>query len=177
MKYRNIVVSGDIGTGSTTLAKALAKELGFEYVSVGELFRKLVKENNLPLVTEVSADWDYQMEKELKERLQREEGLVVEGHYQGWNARDIRDCLKILLKCSNEVALNRAQGRSSSHSETSEQIEERKEKHRQVFRKRYGNDDFSNEKFFDLVIDNTNRSVEDTVKEAIWVFNQEISLD
>ena len=33
MKYRNIVVAGDVGTGTTTLAKSLADKLNFKYIS------------------------------------------------------------------------------------------------------------------------------------------------
>lgn len=168
--FKNIVVSGDIGSGSTTLARELAKKLGFEFVGVGELFRKVVLEKNLSLVTELPPDWDYQMENELKERLKKEEGLVVEGHYQGWNSKNLAGVFRILVKCDPNVAHHRVVNRSYTHDETIGEVEKRRQKHRDVFKKRYGNDDYLDEKFFHLVIDTTSKPIEKCVKESLNAF-------
>lgn len=172
MRYRNIVISGEIGSGSTTLAKNLARELGFEYVSVGEIFRKIVKENNLPLITTLPPDWDFRTEKQLKERLEKEVGLVVEGHYQGWNTRNIPNTLRILVKCDPKIASRRVDKRTEDITETAEEIEKRKLKHQKVFRERYGNDDFLSPKFYHLVIDTTDKTIEQTLSEALSKFRQ-----
>lgn len=172
MKYTNITVSGQIGSGSTTLAKGLAQSLGFEYVSVGEIFRKLVAAKNLPLITSLPASWDYQMEKQLKKRLQNEEGLVIEGHYQGWNAKDLINTFRILVKCDPKVSAERVKQRTGNLPETPNEIAVRKQKHQQIFKERYGNDDFLNPKYYHLVIDTTYKSIKETLDLAISKFQE-----
>ena len=49
MKYKNIVICGDVGTGTTTLAKGLAEKLGWKYLSAGDFFRDYHKKHNIPL--------------------------------------------------------------------------------------------------------------------------------
>ena len=39
MKYRSIAVDGPAGAGKSTLAKALARALGFLYVDTGAIYR------------------------------------------------------------------------------------------------------------------------------------------
>ena len=42
-----ITISGAPGTGTTTLARSLAAELGIRWVNSGELFRKIASEKNV----------------------------------------------------------------------------------------------------------------------------------
>ena len=45
-----VTVSGPAGSGKTTFAEALAAELGYEYVSGGDIFRSLADERGVSLV-------------------------------------------------------------------------------------------------------------------------------
>ncbi|MCH7530079.1 AAA family ATPase, partial [Patescibacteria group bacterium] len=53
-RYRNIIVCGDVGTGTTTLSKELAKKLGWRHISAGNFFRKYFKKHNIPLWDKLS---------------------------------------------------------------------------------------------------------------------------
>ena len=39
-----ISITGDLGSGKSTVAKQLAKDLGFDYISTGTIFREIAKE-------------------------------------------------------------------------------------------------------------------------------------
>ena len=61
-----IAISGPAGSGKTTYAKRLAKELGLRYVSAGRLFRKMAKERDLSLVEFGKiAEKDFDIDREI----------------------------------------------------------------------------------------------------------------
>ena len=41
MKYYSVAIDGPAGAGKSTIAKRLAKELGFYYVDTGAIYRTL----------------------------------------------------------------------------------------------------------------------------------------
>ena len=47
--FNNIVVSGEIGSGTSTLAQKLAGKLDWKFLSVGSLFRQYHLEQGIPL--------------------------------------------------------------------------------------------------------------------------------
>ena len=105
-----IAISGPAGSGKTTYAKRLAKELGLRYVSAGQLFRKMAKERNLSLVEFGKiAEKDFDIDKEIDRRTLEEAkkgNVVLDGRLTAWVTRDIAD-LKILLTAPLEVRVKR----------------------------------------------------------------------
>ncbi|MCG3260126.1 MAG: AAA family ATPase, partial [Candidatus Heimdallarchaeota archaeon] len=59
-----IAVSGPHGSGKSTAARKVAESLGYEYVSAGELFRDMAKEENMSLE-------EFSKHAELKEEIDK----------------------------------------------------------------------------------------------------------
>lgn len=83
-----ITVSGFIGSGKTTIAKALAEHFHLRHISAGEAFRELARRKGLSL-NEFSllAEKNPAIDREVDE-LQREKAsggdVVAEGRLSGW---------------------------------------------------------------------------------------------
>ena len=169
MKYRNIIISGDVGTGTSTLAKGLATELRWKLVSVGDFFRKWHKKNNIPLWNKLSIPVKIELEADKKYRgiIEREKNVVLDGHYLGWFAKDLDDIFRILLTADKKVTTKRVLDREHTHKEKPEEITERRRQLREKFKKLYTNDDYEDPKIYDLVIDTTETGEKETLQRAL----------
>lgn len=169
MKYRNIVIAGDVGTGATTLATALAEKLGWKFISTGEFFRSYALENDLKLWDKESVpdEVDRRVDQKFLELMRSESGYIFDTHYGAYFTRDMPDIFKILLTCDRSIATQRMLSRESSHHETAEEIEKRRAGLYAKFRKLYGKDNYEDPKFFNLVIDTSTISPEKTLETAL----------
>ncbi|MDP2671512.1 MAG: AAA family ATPase [bacterium] len=163
--YKNIVVAGDVGAGTTTLAKALAKELGWEFESAGSFFRDYAIKNSIPLWDKESVpdEVDKKVDAEMTERLKTGEHLVLDTHYAGWFTRDEPSVFKILLLCDRQIATERMLKRKHTHEETPETIEKRRQGLYAKFKKLYSDEPYEDPKFYDLVIDTGKNSPAETL--------------
>ena len=105
-----ISVSGPHGTGKSTYAARLAKDLRLRHVSAGVLFRKIAREKSLS-IEELGrkALEDSSIDKLVDERTEKEakEGdVVIDGQLAGWIVRDKAD-LRIYLTAPENVRLER----------------------------------------------------------------------
>ena len=185
MKYRNVTVSGEAATGTTTSAKELAGQLGWEYTNVGQLFRDYCAEHNLPLeeAGQRSDELTREVDLGLRRRLETETGLVAEGWLTGFMAQGILGTLKVLLVAPDEVRLKRLMAREGLSREAAEQQMERraggnKDKWRRVYEGEWeewvgkGKIDFFDPDLYDVVIDTSKNGKEAVVgrvkKELGW---------
>jgi cytidylate kinase len=88
-----ITVSGPPGSGTTTLARAIAEKHGFELISAGEMFRDLAKEKGLSVaefgeLAEKDITIDALFDVRQKEIAKARDDLVVEGRLSGWMVED-----------------------------------------------------------------------------------------
>lgn len=173
MRYKNIVISGNVGTGTSTLAKRLSKELGWKHLSAGVFFRSWFKENNTPLWNKRSIpdEIDKKIDYELLEKIRDEENIVLDSHYGGWFAKDLNNVLRILLICDKDVAAQRILDRGHTHKETPKEIEKRRTQLKEKFHKLYGNDNYEDPKYFHLIIDTTNTDIPTSLSQALRAFN------
>lgn len=162
--YRIIVVAGDVGTGTTTLAKSLVSKLNWQYLSSGDLYRAFVLEHNIPLWDHTSFpdEVDKEIDNKFFQRMFSEKNIVFDTHYGGWFARDLKDVFRILLFCDPKVANQRMLNRKHTHQETVAEIEKRRIGNYAKFKKLYSNDDYQDPKFYNLVIDTGKNSAEKT---------------
>lgn len=176
MKFRSIVISGQIAAGSSTAAKTLAQKLNRQYHSAGDFFRQYFIEHNIPLYdkAQVPDKLDQQIDQELT-KLADQEGVVIDADYAGYFTRNMPHVLKVLLTCDYQTRLARALTRVHTHVETEEEIKKREEGLDTKFRKLYANENFLDPKFFDLVIDTTNTSPEEVTKQIINKFKSQNS--
>ncbi len=175
MVFRNITISGGVGTGTTTLAKLLKEHLeseGWKFFNGGEFMRDYAIKKGLidpknpqhHLASVYSDDFDRKVDSGMKERLQKEEKLVLESWLSGFMARGVPGVLKILLTCSKDsIRVDRVVNRDNcSVEEAKQHIFEREEKNFAKWRRLYGDHNFWDPKLYDLVIDTYALSREET---------------
>lgn len=130
-----ITVGGLIGSGKTTVAKALAKAFKLKHVSAGEVFRSMAEERGLSLeeLTKL-AEKNHGLDREVDEKQKKlvKSYAVVDGRLSGW----LLDAdLKIWLKAPLEIRAKRvAKRESKSVGQALEETKRREESET----KRYG---------------------------------------
>lgn len=166
MKYTSIVIAGNVATGTSTTAKALAEKLNLKYHSPGDFFRQYMLENDIPLYDKerFPDDLDEKLDAE-QTKLAKEGGYVIDTHYCGYFTRNMPNVLKVRLTCDYKTRIERALSRHHTHIETEEDIIKREIEMDKKFRKLYSDEDYLNSKFFDLVIDTTNNPLDSVVKQ------------
>lgn len=172
-KYLSIVLSGPVASGTTTAAKTLAEKLSLEYHSAGDFFRKYLAENNIPLPNKelIPDDIEKKIDTELTQLLEAKKPVVVDGLYQAYFARNMPHVLKVLLTANEDERIKRALERTHTHKETAEDVKKRDRAHDLKFRKLYTDENFMDQKFFDLVIDTTNINQAETLQKIVDRFS------
>ncbi len=115
-----ITISGLIGSGKTTVAKAIAKRFNLRHISAGEAFRELAKERGLSLLefsrlAEKDKNIDIELDKKIVE-LAKAGNVVVDGRLSGWLIKDAN--LRVFLKAPLEVRVKRVCKREKKEYET-----------------------------------------------------------
>jgi len=161
-----ITLTGDLGSGKSTVSRLLCEHTGFEYISTGKVQRQLAQELGLDtLEMNRRADTDPSIDERI-------DGIFVAlGHDPNGYVIDSRmawfflpDSFKVFLKTDVHVAVQRILNDPDRNSEQYETAEEavqkilaRKASENARFLEKYGADcaDLNN---FDLVIDTAERS-------------------
>ena len=166
-----ITISGDPGSGKSSVSRRLARRLGFKHYSIGDLMRRLAKKKGITLL-ELSrkAEKSKSMDEEL-DRIQiglgREDDFVIDSRLGFYFIPRSR---KIFLEVKEEVAAGRIfnhlrpeEKENTSLEKTLENIRKRKESEGLRYEKYYGLDCYDKEQY-DLVLDTTNLTIEQTVE-------------
>ena len=165
-KFKNIVISGGIGTGKSTLARNLSKKLGWEMISAGEWFRRWHQEQGIPLDAPdlVPEDVDEQIDYGLRDKMRDEEGVVFEAHLGGWLAKDLQETFTVLCVAEWDTMIERAAKRDGmSFLEEERFAKTRGETLAKKFKKLYKVSDTFDPKFFDFVVDTTSLTPEEVL--------------
>lgn len=158
-KYRNITISGRVAVGTSTLAKKLKEILGWKYINAGELQRQYDREHNIKENQRGAVLRPDEHEREIdeipKDILETENHVIYEAWLAGFMAKDIEGVLKVLLICSNNaIRIDRVANRDKVSIEDAKHfLKTREEENVEKWKKLYGNYDFWNEEYYDLVID------------------------
>ena len=161
-----ITISGTPGSGKSTVAKLLAKKLGYKHYSVGDYRRDRAKKQNMTLneynklgeskdFTDIEADnW--------QKGLGKEDNFVIDsrlGYYF------IPDSVKIFLDVDEKVGAKRifkekrSRERFSDEKEALQSLKKRQESDKKRYKKYYGINPFKKE-HYDLVIDTSDKSID-----------------
>jgi cytidylate kinase len=138
-----IAISGPPGSGTTTVAKLVANELGYELISAGEIFRRMAREGGYTLeefsrIAEENEKIDFYIDKTQKELAEARKNVVVEGRLSAWM---VKEAFKILIFAPEEVRIKRIAKREGKSIElVREETRRREEYERSRYRKYYGID-------------------------------------
>ena len=164
-----ITISGPHGTGKSTYAKALAEALHLRYVSAGELFRGLARQQKLSLeALSARAAQDPSIDHMLDERTKEEArkgGVVIDAQLAAWMAGGLAD-VKVLLTAPDEVRFRRIAERDHVGIEDARKETEYRELIQQERYKNYYGIDVNDLSVYDVKIDTSLHSIEMT-KEII----------
>lgn len=186
MNYRNITISGEVATGTSTLVELLKKESAlekWEFFLGGEFMRQYAQTNGLfPKSAKVhhAADvysdaFDRKIDYGMRERLSTQDHQVFEAWLSGFFAQKIQGVLKILLTCSDDaVRVDRIVNRDGvSVEEAKEHVKKREEQNLAKWVRLYKKEweewvsksaiNFWDPDLYDLVIDTYSHSKEETL--------------
>ncbi len=154
-----IAISGQAGSGKTTVARAIAERLGLRLVSAGRLFRRLAEERGVELVEfHVIAERDLDIDRRLDDMVREEAragNVVVEGHVAAWIVRDLAD-VALYLKADVAERARRVALRDGKPIDVAlREIVEREGSNKRRYYKLYGVDVERDLHVFDLVMDTT----------------------
>ncbi|HWY80156.1 MAG TPA: hypothetical protein VNW29_07400 [Candidatus Sulfotelmatobacter sp.] len=179
---RIITVSGRIASGSTTLAKHLARRLGWKHMEGGEIFWEAVrsklglqaKDTNLRPDEE-----DVLFEEKQKEILATHKHLVLESKLAGFCAQGFTDVFKVGVLCQDEkgndqtqIRIDRLVNREElSVDEAKTEVVEREENDLWKWRKLYAHGDqewvYWDKKYYNLIVNTFTHNQEESLKLVI----------
>jgi cytidylate kinase len=168
MKYKNIAVSGKMtAAGSTTLAWKLAKELGWQFYSAGEIFRQYCQEKGWPIerYQEIPDKIDKEVDKLASQMLKQEKHLVYEGWLAGWIAKDLPDVFRILCLAPLKIRIKRfAKREGVSLKEAREKVVFRDKTTVAKHQRLYLIKDQFDQRYFNLVLETDKMTPEEEVR-------------
>lgn len=161
-----ITISGLPGSGTTTVAKLLSKELSVELISAGEMFRQIANEKNLELeqfseLAENNDDFDRRIDEKQGEEAMKRANVIVEGRLSGFFVPDAD--LKIWLEAPPKVRARRIAGREgTTYAEALYAMKNRERSEHKRYEKYYGIN-LGDLSIYDRIIDSSRWSEKDIV--------------
>lgn len=178
MKKEIITIAGSNGSGKSSTAKGVAKELGFKHFSSGDFMRQIAKEENTTLeeLGKLAENKDW-VDKKLDDSVRQagsENKVVIDSRLAfHW----IPDSFKVYLDLDPETAAQRMLDdmknnparlwENNGQVESKEKMIEKSAKRLASERKRYfelyGIKDHKDKKNFDLVVDTNKNNLQQVV--------------
>ncbi len=172
-----ITIAGAPGSGKSTVAKLLAERLGYEYISVGNVRRKMAEERGMTLeafnkLGETEEFTDREVDVYQKKLGETKDKLVIEGR-TGWYF--IPNSYKIFLDVDLKTAAERIfediknekrpqEKGFATLDEVVESLKKRMKSDSFRYKRYYGQHcDYLNKKNYDLVVDTTKKNPKEIV--------------
>ncbi|OGN00580.1 MAG: hypothetical protein A3B91_01760 [Candidatus Yanofskybacteria bacterium RIFCSPHIGHO2_02_FULL_41_29] len=166
-----IRVSGNLGSGKTTLCNRLAEHLGYKNYYTGNIFRQLAKEKELSIeefYKELKSNPG--VEKEVDNRqielMMSEDNLVVQGRMAPFQPSNPNaDRINVFIQVSDEEGARRQLKRKENEHLTFEHMlelsRERAWEETERYRNLYGINNYLDQNSFDIIIDTTNMTIDE----------------
>lgn len=164
-----VTISGLPGSGTSTVARAVAERLGIPRVDGGTVWRSIAAELGLSVAAfsalcETDPEYDRELDRRLAARA-TEGDVVLESRLAGWIATNEKiDGLRVWIECSDEERARRVSDRdggSVEQSLTENRVRATSEATR--YRTYYGID-IGDLSIYDLILDSTSAPPEDLVE-------------
>lgn len=177
----HISITGDLGSGKSTVAKKLCEILGYKYLSTGEIQRQLALEKGMNTLefnkfTDQNQFIDDYIDQRLKDVNNQLDCYILDSRL-GWHF--VKKSFKVYVMAIEEVAASRVMIDSSRIGEPQandiqQKIKEQKERRKsenERFEKTYGVKP-SIFKDFDAVIDTSSANIEEVTNLLLKLYNQ-----
>ena len=169
---RHIALNGDLGSGKSAVARILAQDYGFEYVSTGDVHRRIAVSRGLStLEANLVAESDDSIDRDVDRVTQELSGSSrphVFDSRMAW--RFVAAALKVRLIVRPEIAATRVQHRGAAAEDVyatsaaaHEALEQRYESERRRFMVKYGVD-VSHLRNYHVVIDTSRCSAHEVAQ-------------
>ena len=169
-----ITISGDVGSGKSTVAKIIAKELGYKHYSTGDFMRALASErgitlNELGKLAQTDNTIDKTLDGKQEELGKKEDDFVVDARL-GYHF--IPDSIKIFLRVDIDESVRRVMKdkRKAEAFKNAEQAKEeviKRMEYEKLRYKKYYNIAFPDLESYDILIDTTDLTPKDVVKKIL----------
>jgi len=163
-----ITISGNPGSGKTTVAKLLEKELDIKYIYSGMIFRDLAKEYKMSLeefgkYCEEHKNIDVELDNRQIEVLKKG-NVILEGRLAGWLAyKNKIPAFKISIIADLDTRAKRVVNREKGNIEKKKKEIIERERSESTRYKKYYNIDLKDNSIYDIVIDSSNKTPEEIV--------------
>jgi len=169
-----ITIFGLAGTGTTSVGKMLASNLGHTFLSSGNLFREKsvklgIEVSKLEKICLTHSKYDLELDKYIEKFGKEKNNFVVESRLA---YHFIPDSIKIKFVCDYATRIQRVARRQNiPTSVVSEETNFREQAAKRRYRKLYGVKKLAPDKQFHLIIDTSRRSAEETAAIIVSKFN------
>ncbi len=176
---RIITVSGRIGAGSTSLARHIAKKLGWRHIEGGDIFweaiRKRMNVDNKDTKLRPDEE-DVLFEEKQKHILQTESHVVLESKLAGFCAQGFSDVFKVVVVCDDAhgvdqppIRIDRLVNREQvTMEEAKAEVLEREQNDLAKWRRLYAEGDSSwvywKKEYYDLVVNTFSHNQEESLE-------------
>ena len=175
-----IRVSGYPGAGKTSLCTRLEKELGYTYFYAGGLFRQMAEERRLSIedfYRELSSNPELEksIDTQSEKLMEQNDKIIVEGRMAPFQKSSFKT-INVLLKISPEEGARRQSLRPENRGKAIPEIKrltkERVANERAHYKELYGITDHFDESKFDIVIDTTHKTLDETLEIVLKEINK-----
>ncbi|MEW5936352.1 MAG: (d)CMP kinase [Candidatus Thermoplasmatota archaeon] len=163
-----ITISGPPGSGKSTIGRMLAERLGWDYISVGEIFRQMATDRGMSLaefstLAERKHSIDLDLDRRVVDAVQN--SMVVEGRLAAHMLTRHRiPALKVWIDADTEErAMRVARREYASPEAVLGEIEARESSERRRYKEIYGID-AQDTAIYDIVIDSTHLNPSEILK-------------
>ena len=162
-----ITIFGLAGTGTSSIGKQLAKDNNLEFISTGNIFRELAKNEGYTLIEfselcKNNLKYDKELDNKIKTIGKNKNNFVIDSRL-AWYF--IPDSIKIKLNCEFNTRIKRISKRDNlSIEETKIKTNNREKFELERYSKLYNLNNYFKDENFELIIDTTNKNIEEIIK-------------
>ncbi|MEM0132223.1 (d)CMP kinase [Acidiplasma sp.] len=170
-----VTISGESGSGKTTVGKLLADKLNYRFYSGGYFFRKKAEEYHMSLIefskyAEENKNIDMEEDNSILNFMRENDNIIIESRLCGYLSKHNNiDALRIFLEADEETRISRIYSRDNNAGRSSIICRERSELRR--YMTFYGID-YRNYIYYDYIIKTELYQPEDIVNYIYSIINK-----